>query len=232
MNTLAFTSNPPPRQSAAWSPSLAELRRRFGPLVLIVLAHVLLFYTVNKIRHVVHEPAPPALTMVFIAPVPPSAPRAPKPLTPPAVIRPPMMHLSLVNVEQMQPVLSAPAPAVAPPEHTQAPAAVISAPTVAAVAPSSGPKTISSAVEYLQAPQPIYPALSKRMGEQGKVLLRVLINEKGLAEMVTVMTSSGSARLDEAGRQAVLRALYKPHLEDGRAIAVYAIVPINFQSTN
>jgi protein TonB len=27
----------------------------------------------------------------------------------------------------------------------------------------------------------------------------------------------------------VLRALFKPHVEDGKAIPVYALVPINFQ---
>jgi protein TonB len=59
--------------------------------------------------------------------------------------------------------------------------------------------------------------------------LRILVNEKGQPEQVLVQTSSGSARLDEAGRQAALRALFKPHIEDGRAVAVFVIVPLNFQ---
>jgi protein TonB len=58
--------------------------------------------------------------------------------------------------------------------------------------------------------------------------LRVLVNEAGRAERADVQTSSGSSRLDEAARQAALRALFKPHLEDGNAVAVYALVPINF----
>ncbi|WGG50843.1 energy transducer TonB [Rugamonas sp. DEMB1] len=41
--------------------------------------------------------------------------------------------------------------------------------------------------------------------------------------------SSGSSNLDEAGRQAALRALYKPYLEDGKPVSVYVLVPINFQ---
>ena len=93
----------------------------------------------------------------------------------------------------------------------------------------AAPRTITSGVEYLRAPQPEYPALSKRMGEQGKVVLRILVNEKGLPDQVLVQTSSGFARLDEAGRQAALRALFKPHLEDGRPVAVFVIVPLNFQ---
>ncbi|MDQ2989085.1 MAG: energy transducer TonB, partial [Pseudomonadota bacterium] len=103
------------------------------------------------------------------------------------------------------------------------------APAAAPPAPVAGPRTITSGVEYIRAPQPDYPALSKRMGEQGKVVLRILVNEKGLPDQVTVQTSSGFARLDEAGRQAALRALFKPHMEDGRPVAVFVIVPLNFQ---
>ena len=75
----------------------------------------------------------------------------------------------------------------------------------------------------------VYPNIARRMGESGTVLLRVLINVKGEAEQVLIQKSSGSTNLDEAGRQAVLRALYKPYIEDGKAIPVYALVPINFQ---
>ena len=71
--------------------------------------------------------------------------------------------------------------------------------------------------------------MARRMGESGVVMLRVLIGEKGQAEQVTIQKSSGSEKLDEAGRQAVMRALYKPYIEDGKAIPVYALVPINFQ---
>ena len=75
----------------------------------------------------------------------------------------------------------------------------------------------------------MYPGISRRMGETGIVMLRVLINEKGTAEQVVIHKSSGSSNLDEAGRQAVMRALYKPYVEDGKAIPVYALVPVNFQ---
>lgn len=91
------------------------------------------------------------------------------------------------------------------------------------------PKTIISGIEYIQAPQPVYPALAKRAGEQGKVMLRVLVSDKGLPESVDLQKSSGSARLDEAAKQAVLRTRFKPYLEDGKALAVYVIVPITFQ---
>lgn len=59
-------------------------------------------------------------------------------------------------------------------------------------------------------------------------MLRVLINQEGKPERVEVQTSSGSARLDDAARQAVLRALFQPYREDGKALSVFVVVPINF----
>ncbi len=85
-----------------------------------------------------------------------------------------------------------------------------------------------SSVEYLQAPKPDYPISAKRAGEQGKVVLRVLVDDKGHPERVDVRESAGFSKLDEAARQAVMRASFKPHLEDGRPVPVYVLVPINF----
>ncbi len=85
-----------------------------------------------------------------------------------------------------------------------------------------------SGVDYLVPPKPDYPLASKRLGEQGKVTLRLLIDEKGHAERVEIQQSSGYPRLDEAARAAILRAAFKPHLEDGRPVPVYVTVPISF----
>jgi protein TonB len=134
----------------------------------------------------------------------------------PAVVIPPAEN----TISVAQP------PAAAAPVATPAPA--VTAPVAAPPAPAT-PRLITSGVEYLQSPAPVYPAMSKRMGEQGKVVLRVLVNDKGLPEQVQVHASSGFARLDEAARQAVLRALFKPHVEEGRAVPVYVLVPLNFK---
>jgi protein TonB len=92
------------------------------------------------------------------------------------------------------------------------------------------PKTINSSdVSYINAPAPTYPSASRRLGEEGLVRFRVLINEKGRAEQIDVQKSSGFPRLDEAGMQAIRRALFKPYMEDGKPIPVYAIIPISFK---
>ena len=62
-------------------------------------------------------------------------------------------------------------------------------------------------------------------------MLLVLVSQNGKPDQVQVKTSSGFTRLDEAGRQAVLRAIFKPYMEDGRAIPVYVTLPIAFNLT-
>ena len=206
-------------------------RSRLQPLVAIVLAHLFLFYAVYSglLHRVVQVAMPHEVVVNFIAP---SAPEKPAPLPapqvaslvpPPAVVPPP---LPVFNVAQPERAITVPQPAPAPTERSNSTVLVAAAAIPAPVA--NGPRTLTSGVEYIHAPQPVYPPASRRLGEQGKVVLRVLVNEKGLPDQVFVQTSSGFSRLDEAGRQAALRALFKPYVEDGRPVAVFVIVPLNF----
>ena len=120
-----------------------------------------------------------------------------------------------------------PKPSSEPPSE-----AVVLAPAAAAAPAVAARPKIVSGVAYINAPRPVYPALDARMGNEGTVTLRVLINERGRADKVEIQKSSGSTRMDEAARSAVLRATFRPHLEDGKAIPVYTIVPINFTLSN
>ena len=234
MSALTFSSS----RGIDAGMSMEKLRTKFGPLGVVLAIHAILFYLVysGMLTRMVDTTLQQAVMVTFVAPParpkpPPPAAAAPK-VVPVAKIRPPVLpHVSLpvVPVVQVavQPNVISVMPAAAPADKAPAPApAIASAP--AAPVPGT-PKTITSGVEYIQAPQPVYPLMSKRMGEQGKVILRVLVSETGKPGEVQIQTSSGSARLDEAGRQAAMRAVFKPHLEDGRAVAVYVIVPLNFQ---
>jgi protein TonB len=87
--------------------------------------------------------------------------------------------------------------------------------------------TVSS-VEYLHPPKPDYPLSAERACEQGKVIVLVLVGDKGQPERANIRESAGYPKLDEAARQAVPSASFKPHLGDGRAVPVYVLVPISF----
>ena len=212
---------------------LAAIRRqakRIGPLGSIILLHLVLLYLLQSglLRQAAHAALPKVVLATFILPERPPQPEAPKPVPVVKRIRTPPPLVPVVNAAPSPQAISVPPAPPQPPEPAVAAAAPApAAPPASAV--SARPKFISSGIEYIQQPRPEYPSVSRRTGEEGSVTLRAQVNDKGRPERVEVQKSSGSERLDAAARQAALRAVFKPHVEDGRAVAVYAIVPIKFQ---
>ena len=86
----------------------------------------------------------------------------------------------------------------------------------------------SSAADYLNNPAAIYPAISQRLGEQGKVVIRVLITKDGSARQAEVLQSSGFDRLDQAALRAVMGWRYVPGQRAGVPQDMWFNVPINF----
>ena len=211
--------------------SMEKLRAKFGPLAMVLAAHAVLFYFIYSglLTRMVDVALPQAVLVNFVAPPKEPPPAMPK-TVPIAQLQPPVLPsvpIPVVQIATIQNTISVTQTAALI-EKTPAPVpvAVVSAPP----SPGTGtPKTITTGMEYILPPQTIYPPMSKRMGEQGKVVLRILVGENGKPDQVQVQTSSGFTRLDEAGRQAGLRAVFKPHMEDGRAVSVYVILPLNFQ---
>jgi protein TonB len=85
---------------------------------------------------------------------------------------------------------------------------------------------------YLRNPKPLYPAISRRMKEQGTVLLRVFITAAGQPTQVILKTSSGFARLDSAAQHAVVGWKFVPATRDDKAVEAWVIVPIKFSLSN
>ncbi|WP_051293778.1 energy transducer TonB [Pseudoduganella violaceinigra] len=201
-------------------------------IAVVVALHAALGYAfINGTMHRLVERIPDVVNVTFVAPPPPPPPVSqPKTVEiaqkAPTIAPPPLPMLPVVIENTITPP-PAQARTAEPAPMTPVAAAPVAAVPAAPAAPA-GPRVIS-AVEYLRAPQPVYPSVSRRMGEQGVVTLRVLVNEKGYAEQASIQKSSGFNNLDEAGRAAVMRALFKPYIEDGKAQPVYVVVPINFQ---
>lgn len=82
--------------------------------------------------------------------------------------------------------------------------------------------------DYLDNPPPVYPLLARRLGEQGQVLLRVLVRADGTPAEVTVQHSSGSVRLDETALTAVRRWRFVPARRGNAPVAAPVLVPISF----
>ena len=123
----------------------------------------------------------------------------------------------LISVADMQPVS----------ESAQSIASVSVAAATRSFAKISSPPRFDAV--YLNNPAPHYPTLAKRLGEQGKVMLRVLVNAAGQPQLIELQTSSGSERLDIAAIEAVKRWQFIPAREGNAAVDGVAIVPIHFQ---
>ena len=81
---------------------------------------------------------------------------------------------------------------------------------------------------YLQNPKPDYPALSVRLGEQGQVVLNVLIGVDGRAQKAEIVKSSGFERLDAAALATVQRWRYVPGKRGGVPEEMWFKVPLAF----
>ncbi|HNV60501.1 MAG TPA: energy transducer TonB [Rhodoferax sp.] len=130
-----------------------------------------------------------------------------------------------------QPSPDAPAAVVASVESSsleRAPSSSVS--PVANAAPPAPTKLElpSTDADYLNNPRPPYPPSSKRMGEQGKVVIRTLIGADGLAQEASIQQSSGFDRLDQAALDTARKWRYVPGKRAGVAEAMWFNVPFTF----
>ena len=180
--------------------------------------------------------APPAPQAELEKPRPlPPRPRVeppPTPLPPPPVLSAPQTAPApVVTAPPPEPtpvVLPTPAPAPEPPAAAVAPLSLSAppAPRVEPVVPPVVPPRFDA--DYLDNPAPVYPALSRRLGEQGRVLLRVHVLADGSASHVEVRESSGFERLDRAARETVARWRFVPARQGEQPVAAWVLVPISF----
>jgi len=148
---------------------------------------------------------------------PPTELPKPKPVTKQVVQKPVETPILASPAEAPSPIVVAPPPP---------------APPVEVVAPAAPPALVTQPIynaDYLNNPTPNYPSVSRRAGEQGKVILRVLVNVRGTADEVQVRTSSGFPRLDDAARDAVLRWKFAPAKRGNEPVQAWVLIPISFR---
>jgi protein TonB len=159
---------------------------------------------------------PPRIEPPVEVPPPPKA--KPKPVVKPVARKPDPPPVIAAPVESPAPI------AVAPPPAPPAPAPIV------AVAPP--PVVVTPpvfAADYLENPPPAYPPLSRRLGEQGRVVLRVLVNAGGSADEVQILDSSGFARLDDVARDTVRSWRFVPAKRGESPVAAWVLIPISFR---
>jgi protein TonB len=184
------------------------------------------------------EPAPFRMEVRTIE-TPSSSPAVPKSVTAPPkrlpAIAQPVKRRSQPPAQA--PVLAAASGAEpAPSEFTSSPAAAAPAKELASAQAPLIPAPVAAPVQgprfdadYLQNPPPAYPSLSRRMREEGKVLLQVRVSTAGLPEQIQVTHGSGYPRLDEAAVNTVQRWRFVPARHGDETISASVIVPIVFR---
>lgn len=82
---------------------------------------------------------------------------------------------------------------------------------------------------YLHNPAPDYPLAARRAGQEGTVVLRVLVSADGLAEQVVIHRSSGSTILDQAAATAVHLWHFVPARQGAENVAAWVSIPMAFR---
>jgi TonB family protein len=87
-------------------------------------------------------------------------------------------------------------------------------------------------VGYAYAPKPEYPAPARRDGKEGRVLLRVLVDEQGKSKSIEVDNSSGSDALDRAAVAVIKRWRFSPARYGNKSVESWVKIPIDFRLTD
>jgi protein TonB len=199
--------------------------QRSGLLAVVIGLHAGVFLLILAARTVVPQIMEMPLVVDLLQAAPIEKPPEAKPL--------PMVKPQPVK-QQRTPSPKTPTPQI---EATQSNLPAPAAPVATLPDPKPTPPTPPAEplvqprfdANYLKNPAPNYPPLSRRMGEEGKVILRVLVSAQGSADSVEVKTSSGSQRLDDAAVNTVKLWKFIPAKRGETAVQSAVLVPIIFK---
>lgn len=193
----------------------------------VVLLHVLLVWGLLHLE-VITLPVP--LSVLSVELLTPPAPELPKPEVVPPRPRP----VEKRPEPRPREIVPLALPAAAPVPVPSAPAVevppVVAAPPAPPAPPAPAPVATQPRfdADYLDNPKPAYPSLSRRLGEEGRVVLRVRVSAAGLPLEVELHAGSGSPRLDAAAIGTVRRWKFVPARLGNEAVAATVLVPIVF----
>lgn len=216
-----------------------KMASTYAALALVIGAHVIAVLALINAKAT--QPVVKALQVPMIVSL--VANTAPAPEVVPLMPTPPQPVLKqqkpILKKQQATPkpvavaqVLADPVVSEAPPTPT-APVVLAKAPEVVEAPPA---KVVAEPVvepprfgaAYLHNPAPDYPQMARRLGQQGRVLLKVLVAENGAAETVALASSSGFEKLDQAAIEAVKTWSFIPAKRNNEAISAYVLVPVKF----
>ncbi len=217
--------------------------RSWVALGLVLCAHLAAFATLlPQPQFLSLEPIPePIMVSLLDAPQKPTSldqpmAKAQKPIKKP--VKTPISKPVVPHIKQ------ASLPLTPPVEQTSMPVAATSSPIAEQEIKATNNKPVLSVAEgaadtqayqspsfnaaYLNNPTPDYPSVSRRLGEQGLVLLHVQVTADGTAGSVALQIGSGSTRLDQAALEAVKKWRFIPAKRGEQSVSASVVVPVRF----
>ena len=82
---------------------------------------------------------------------------------------------------------------------------------------------------YQENAPPNYPALARKRGQEGAVILQVLVNREGRVDELEIDTSSDFTLLDRAALSAVRKWSFEPGMRGKERIPMWVKVPVTFK---
>jgi protein TonB len=219
-------------------------RQEWIVIILVLTIHGLFFVSLDLGLNLKTDPSENEVRVTANLVAPP-APRAPTVPTPPTPL--PKQEVKPQPKPQSEPKPKTPDPSSTPPvdanqtKAAEASKAAENQTPNAAIAPASSQGTAGTPIQtdigklvvvYQPDADPYYPSFSKRAGEQGEVVVRLIINEAGIVEEVALLRSSGFARLDRAATEIARRYRFKPYSVNGNPAKISTNLLIQFNLKN
>jgi len=216
-------------------PSVLGLSRNVVIAGGVILFHAAALWALQSglLRRAAEVVIPVEILSQFVEPPKPKSDPPPPPPPPPQpkAKAPPPPRPQAIREPKPTPAPQAPVGTTEPPPPATPPAPP-APPTPPAPPPAPpAPPAVqmpSSNADYLQNPKATYPAMSKRLGEQGKVIVRVLVGVDGLPKSAEVKKSSGFDRLDEAAVEYIMKCRFVPGKINGVVQAMSYDAPVNY----
>lgn len=215
-------------------PSVFGLSRNVVIASGVIVFHAAALWALQSglLRRAAEVVIPVEIMSQFVEPPKPKVEPPPPPPPPPKVAKaPPPPRPQAIREPKPTPAPQAPVGTTEPPPPPAPPAAPTPpAPPALPPAPPAPPavQLPSSNADYLQNPKAVYPAMSKRLGEQGKVIVKVLVGVDGLPKSAEVKKSSGFDRLDEAAIEYIMKCRFVPGKVNGVVQAMSYDAPVNY----
>lgn len=210
----------------------------------IIIGVVLLFHAMPALEffHLSKRPPPMDDTRVMANLV---SPEASKTQQPPAATPPkPKEEKKVAKEKPQEKPTEKPSPTQAqqpPVQQNQSQSKSEAQPQNAAVAPATSGGASGTPIQtdigklvvvYQPDADAYYPSFSKRSGEQGAVVVRLIIDETGSVEDVALLQSSTFPRLDRAATEIGKRYRFKPFLVNGSPQRISTNLLIKFNLKN